>query len=279
MQNLKRSFQILLNTTTVWKFGFLLVLSSFLYSPLSIITQITGRPIWVICLYLFFILATYVVYAAIHGGLIYVVRQASLDKLPSFSEAWSKVNIRVIKLLAVLFLWLAVPILAGLCSTLIKTGITNREILIPITWIIDLVANVFYNPCLIFVLCAIMVDKLGVFPAMRTGILLTFKKFSRLLLVMAAIASIRVLADALLLEFFTPVAFKTDAVISSLLFPTNGGNQILMAIPSLGIASFIISMFTVPWMVVFFTLEYIKSTEEIVFPALATRKRPNTRST
>jgi hypothetical protein len=270
MQNLKRSFQILLSAKTVWKFGILLVLCSFLYSPLDTIIQIIGRPLWVISLYLIFILSTGIVYASINGSLIYNVRQASLNKLPSFSEAWEKVKASVIKILAVLFLWQAVPLLAGLCSTLIRSGITNREILIPMTWIINLVANVFYNPCLIFVLCAITVDKRGIFSALQTGILLTFKKFSRLLLVMVAIASIRVLADALLLEFFTPVAFKTDAAISSLLFPTIGGNRILMAIPSLGIAGFIITMFAVPWMVVFFTLEYIKSTEELVFPPLAT---------
>jgi hypothetical protein len=51
-----------------------------------------------------------------------------------------------------------------------------------------------------------------------------------------------------------------------------------MAIPSLGIAGFIITMFVVPWMYVFFTLEYIKSTEEITFPALAVKRPPNSGS-
>ncbi len=119
-----------------------------------------------------------------------------------------------------------------------------------------------------------MLGKLGILRAIRAGIMITLKNFFQLFLVMSGIAAIRFIANALLLKFLTPAAIKTDVVISSLLIPSNRGNQILESIPSLGLASFIITMFVVPWTIVFFTLEYIKSAQEINSPAFIAEKQP-----
>ena len=139
MQNLKRSFHILLNSKLVWVFSILLILSSFLFSSFPSIIQVLHYPIWVIGLFLIFIFATVIIYAVTNGSLIYVIYQASLSKTLSFSEAWSKGKLRLFRILGVLFLWLAIPLLAGLCSMLIRSSITTREITIPLLLILDLV--------------------------------------------------------------------------------------------------------------------------------------------
>jgi hypothetical protein len=269
---LKSSFRLLLNTKLVWVFSIISFLDAFLYANMPFSFQLKTDHLVTNVLYLILILAIVVVFATTYGSIVYVIYQASLNQNLSFSEAWAKGKSKLFRILGFLFLWLAIPVLAGICPMIINTSITNRVIAVPLLGINALIANMFYFPFIIIGISAIMISGLTAWSANRIGFLIILNNFFRILVVMAVFALIRILVDWLLLEFLTPGIGNTEMVIQS--FLTNAGYKNLMSTPFFGIAQGIITLFVTPWMCVFFTLGYLKYTEEIVYSSLVQKKQP-----